>query len=299
MISRMSSDQVVRNFISDLEGNYRALSETQRQVSTGKRVLTPSDDPVGIAIALGLRRDQGATEAWGRNIDDSLTWMNTTDRALGQALDVVQRAQELAVQGGNGTLSSASRALIAAEVETLKSQFVEIGNSSIGGRFIFGGTATDRQPFDPLTETATLPINTSLMSREVAQGSVISVNITADRLQDPPGATPDIFAVLDGLSAALATNDSTGIATALTNFAAHQESISALRGEQAAKINRLELTASRFQAQKIATGEQLSAIEDVDMAQAITDLSMRESVYRAALAVGAKVIQPSLVDFIG
>lgn len=295
----MSSDQVVRNFISDLEGNYRALSETQRQVSTGKRVLTPSDDPVGIAIALGLRRDQGATEAWGRNIDDSLTWMNTTDRALGQALDVVQRAQELAVQGGNGTLSSASRALIAAEVETLKSQFVEIGNSSIGGRFIFGGTATDRQPFDPLTETATLPINTSLMSREVAQGSVISVNITADRLQDPPGATPDIFAVLDGLSAALATNDSTGIATALTNFAAHQESISALRGEQAAKINRLELTASRFQAQKIATGEQLSAIEDVDMAQAITDLSMRESVYRAALAVGAKVIQPSLVDFIG
>ena len=137
------------------------------------------------------------------------------------------------------------------------------------------------------------------MSREVAQGSVISVNITADRLQDPPGPTPDIFAALDGLSAALATNDSAGIATALTNFAAHQESISALRGEQAAKINRLELTASRFEAQKIATGQQLSAIEDVDMAQAITDFSMRESVYRASLAVGAKVIQPSLVDFIG
>lgn len=73
MISRMSSDQVVRNFLSDLEGNYRSLSESQRQVSTGKRVLTPSDDPVGIALALGLRRDQGATEAWGRNIDDSLT----------------------------------------------------------------------------------------------------------------------------------------------------------------------------------------------------------------------------------
>jgi flagellar hook-associated protein 3 FlgL len=299
MISRMSSDQVVRNFMSDLEGTYRALSESQRQVATGKRVLSPSDDPVGIALALGLRRDQGATEAWGRNIDDSLTWMSTTDRALGQALEVVQRAQELTVQGGNGTLSAASRALIAAEVETLKSQFVEIGNSSIGGRFIFGGTATDRQPFDPLTETATLPINTSLMSREVAQGSVISVNITADRLQDPPGATPDIFTVLDGLSAALATNDSAGIATALTNFAAHQESISALRGEQAAKINRLELTASRFEAQKIATGEQLSAIEDVDMAQALTEFSMRESVYRGALAVGAKVIQPSLVDFIG
>lgn len=299
MISRMSSEQVSRNFLADLENDYRSLSRTQRQLSTGKRVMSPSDDPVGIALALGLRRDQGANEAWGRNIDDSLTWMNTTDRALGQALEVVQRAHELAVQGGNGTLSSASRMLIADEVETLKSQFVEIGNSSIGGRFIFGGTATDRQPFDPATETATLPINTNLMSREVAQGSVISVNITADRLQDPPGATPDVFTVLDGLATALRNNDSAGIATALDQFGAHQNNISALRGEEAAKINRLELTASRFQAQKIATNEQLSSIEDVDMAQAITDLSMRESVYRAALAMGARVIQPSLVDFLG
>ena len=298
MISRMASDQVVRNFVSDLDGNYRALSQSQRQVATGKRVLTPSDDPVGISLALGLRRDQGATEAWGRNIDDSLTWLNTTDRALEQGLDVVQRAHELAVQGGNGTLSTDARALIANEVETLKSQFVEIGNSSIGGRFIFGGTATDTPPFDSATETAVVPINTNLMNREVAQGSVISVNITADRLQDPPGATGDIFTVLDNLATAMRNNDTNALGTALTALDVHQDNISALRGEGAAKINRLELTQSRFQAQKIATSEQLSSIEDVDMAQAITDLSMRESVYRSALAVGAKVIQPSLVDFL-
>jgi flagellar hook-associated protein 3 FlgL len=91
MVSRMSSEQMSRNFLADLQGNYRSLADTQRQVSTGKRIITPSDDPVGIAIALGLRRDQRAGEAWSRNIDDSLTWLNTTDRALGQALDVVQR----------------------------------------------------------------------------------------------------------------------------------------------------------------------------------------------------------------
>lgn len=298
MVTRMSSAQMARNFLSDLEGNYRSLSDTQRQVSTGKRILTPSDDPVGIAISLGLRRDQKAGEAWERNIDDSLTWMSTTDRALGQALEVVQRARELAVQGGNGTLSPESRALIAAEVDSLKSQFVEIGNSSLGGRYIFGGTATDRPPFDPATEAATAPINTSLVNREVAQGSVISVNITADRLQDPPGATGDIFAVLTGLSTALQTSDFAGITQSLADLDEHQDNISALRGEGAAKINRLELTASRFQAQKIATGDQLSRIEDVDMAQAITDLTMKESVYRAALATGARVIQPSLVDFL-
>jgi len=298
MIGRMSSDQAVRNFLIDLQGNYRSLSETQRQVSTGKRISSPSDDPVGIAIALGLRRDQGATAAWRRNIDDSLTWLNTTDRALDQALDVVQRAHELAVQGGNGTLSSNARALIAAEVDSLRSQFVEIGNSSLGGRFIFGGTGTTTQPFDPATQAAALPLNAGLINREVAQGSVVSINITADRLQKPPGATPDIFTVLDGLSTALSTDDFAGITGALDDLRAHQESINALRGEGAAKINRLELTASRFEAQEIATGDQLSRIEDADMAEAITDLSMRESVYRSALAVGARVIQPSLVDFL-
>ncbi len=298
MISRMSSDQAVRNFLSDLEGNYRSLSQSQRQVATGKRVLSPSDDPVGIAISLGLRRDQKATEAWGRNIDDSLTWLNTTDRALEQALSVVQRAHELAVQGGNGTLSVQARGLIADEVETLKAAFVEIGNSSVGGRFIFGGTATDVQPFDTVSQTASAPINANLMNREVAQGQVISVNVTADRLQAPPGPAGDIFTVLDGLATAMRTNDSAGMATALDALRAHQTNVSGLRGEGAAKINRLELTASRYETQRIATGDQLSSIEDVDMARAITEMSMRESVYRASLAVGAKVIQPSLLDFL-
>ena len=151
MIGRMATEQAVRNFLSDLRGNYSSLAESQRQVSTGKRILTPSDDPVGVSIGLGLRRDMSATDTWNRNVDDSLTWLNTTDSALGQALEIVQRARELAVQGGNGTLSDASRKLIASEVAGLRGQFAEVGNSSLGGRFVFGGTATDTQPFDPAT----------------------------------------------------------------------------------------------------------------------------------------------------
>lgn len=298
MIGRMSSDQVVRNFLIDLQGTYGSLAQSQRQTSTGKRIMSPSDDPVGVAIALGLRRDQGATEVWRRNVNDSLTWLNTTDGALSQALDVVQRAHELAVQGGNGTLSSAARALIGSEVDSLKSQFVEIGNSSLGGRFLFGGTATSTAPFNPATETMNTPPNTGLLNREVSQGSVISVNITADRLQTPPSGAADIFTELTKLSTALVAGDSAGISAALAAMDKHQANINALRGEGAAKINRLELTANRFDAQQIATGEQLSSIEDADVAKSIMGLTQRETVYRASLAVGARVMQPSLVDFL-
>lgn len=298
MISRMSSGQIAGAYVSDLRGIYSALADAQQAVTTGKRMLRPSDDPVGIALSLGLRRDAASVAAWQRNIHDSLTWLGTTDNSLGQALEVVQKAAELAVQGGNGTLSQEARDLVADAVEGLKSQFVEVGNSSLGGRFIFAGTATDTRPFDPVAEVATAPINTGLVTREVSRGAVVSVNITADRLQGPGGPVPDIFTALDDLAAALRANDSDAISGALDVFDAHMDNISMLRGEVAAKINRLELTSSRFDSQRIATDEQLSELEGVDMAEAIITFGQREIVYKAALAAGARITQPSLMDFL-
>lgn len=298
MISRMSSGQIAGAYVSDLRGIYSALADAQQAVTTGKRMLRPSDDPVGIALSLGLRRDAASVAAWQRNIHDSLTWLGTTDNSLGQALEVVQKAAELAVQGGNGTLSQEARDLVADAVEGLKSQFVEVGNSSLGGRFIFAGTATDTRPFDPVAEVATAPINTGLVTREVSRGTVVSVNITADRLQGPGGPVPDIFTALDDLAAALRANDSDAISGALDVFDEHMDNISMLRGEVAAKINRLELTSSRFDSQRIATDEQLSELEGVDMAEAIITFGQREIVYKAALAAGARITQPSLMDFL-
>lgn len=295
---RISSQQMVLNFLADLERNNALMAKVSREVSTGKSIVTPSDDPVGTTIAMGLRRGQAATGAWRRNIEDSLAWLNTADRALGQALEVVQRARELAVQGGNGTLSADTRKLIADDIRGLASQFVDIGNSSLGGRYLFGGTATNTQPFDPTTQAANLPINTGLVRREVGQGSAVAINITADRLQDPPGATPDFFAIISSLATAVENADTAASGQAMTGLDAHQDNIAALRAESGAKVNRLELTLSRFAAQDIATARQLSMTEDADMAAAITELKMRESVLRATMAVGARVIQPSLMDFI-
>jgi len=298
VINRMSSGQMARAYLGDLHGVHRALADAQQRIATGRSMVRPSDDPVGIAISLGLRRDQAATEAWSRNIADSLTWLNTTDRALGQALEVVQRASELGVQGGNGTLSAEARALIADAVDGLRAQFVEVGNSSLGGRHLFAGTATGTRPFDPATAAAAPPINTGRITREVAQGSTVAINITADRLQGPGGAVPDVLTALGDLAAALRAGDDAGIAAGLDRFAAHQANINALRGEVGANVNRLELTAARFDAQRVATGEQLGMLEGVDMARAIIEFTERETVYKAALAAGARISQPSLMDFL-
>lgn len=299
MVTRIGSQQMARNFLSDLGKTQVAIADLQRQLSTGKRVSDPSDDPVGVALALNLRDDVESVRAWRQNVEDSKSWLSATDDALNNYQDVVQRAHELAVQGSNGTLSADQRTLIGAEVLALRDQIVETGNASFGGRYLFGGTQTNRAPMDAAGPGLTAPVNTNTLNREVGQGQVMSVNVTADRLIDPPGAVPDIFQTLTDLGNALTAGDiQTASAVGISRLDAHIASINSLRGEVGTKINRLELTSSRFDIDDIARQSQLSSIEDADIAKTIMDLQMRQNVLQGSLAVGSRVMQRSLVDFI-
>jgi flagellar hook-associated protein 3 FlgL len=295
MIGRMTVSQTNRDFLADLGTNSRRLDEAQRQVSTGKRISSPADDPLGIAQALRLRQDQASTAAWSSNIDDSQTWLSTTDTALDNATQVLQRARELAVQGANGALSTSARATLANEVQGLLGQMVEIGNTAVGGRSIFGGTKTQSPAFSP---TGSFQGNTGAITRETGPSQVIQVNVTGQQLMGPGGSVSDVFTTLSQLASDLSSSNQTGIQASLSTLDAHITNVNAIRGQVGARVNQLELSKSRFETQGIATSDQLSSIEDVDMAQAITDLKTREDLYRASLGVGGRVLQPSLLDFL-
>lgn len=295
MIGRMTVSQTNRDFLADLGTNSRRLDEAQRQVSTGKRISSPADDPLGISQALRLRQDQASTAAWSSNIDDSQTWLSTTDTALDNATQVLQRARELAVQGANGALSTSARATLANEVQGLLGQMVEIGNTAVGGRSIFGGTKTQSPAF---SSTGTFQGNTGAITRETGPSQVIQVNVTGQQLMGPGGSVSDVFTTLSQLASDLSSSNQAGIQGSLSTLDAHITNVNAIRGQVGARVNQLELSKSRFETQGIATSDQLSSIEDVDMAQAITDLKTREDLYRASLGVGGRVLQPSLLDFL-
>jgi flagellar hook-associated protein 3 FlgL len=300
MIGRMGSQQMIRDFLSNLETNQGRLSVLQNQLSSGKRVNSPGDDPVAVGRALNLRSDQTTHDAWKANISDGLGWLQTTDVGLDNMTKLIQRANELTVQGGNGTLSNEARALLSKEVLALRDQVAEVGNASLGGRYIFGGTATNTAPFSTAPPGLIGPANTGQLNREVGQGQVVGINTTADRLVDPAGATPDLFATLTTISTALLSSDLTTLSNqALTELGDHLNNINSLRGEVGAKINRMELTVARYDLNDISRAQISSEIEDVDIAQAITELKSRESLLRSSMAVGSRVIQPSLVDFLG
>jgi flagellar hook-associated protein 3 FlgL len=294
----MGTTAVSQRFISDLRGSNSRLAEIQRQLSTLKRVNTPSDDPVGVALAMSLRRDVEATEAWRSNAEDGVAWLKTTDTALASGIEVIQRVRELAVQGANGALPQNARNTIALEVEGLTSSLIEVGNTSYGGRFIFGGATYDQSPLDATGAPTTG--NTAAVSREVGRGQVVQINVTIDEFRDPDGAggVPDVFTTLGDLVTALQGGDQAGISAAIADLDEHLENFNDLRGRGAGTQRRLEETLSRSDLIQTNARERIGKIEDVDLAQAITELKTRESGLQAALSVGSRIIPLTLVDFL-
>lgn len=298
-IGRMGTAATSHRFLSDLRGSSSRLAEIQRELSTLKRLNSPSDDPIGISLSMSLHREVEAGSAWAANAEDSVAWIQTTDAALASGIEIVQRVRELALQGANGTLPQSARDTLALEVQQLGASMVEVGNTAFAGRYIFGGAAYDTAPLD--AAGAVTSGNVGPISREVAQGEVVRINVTIDEFRDPDGAggTPDIFTTLSSLDAALQAGDLAGVTAALGELDRHIESFNDLRGRGAGLQRRLEENLSRGALKEINARERLSQIEDVDIAEAITELKTRETGLRAALSVGSRVLPVSLVDFLG
>ncbi|PZE19431.1 flagellar hook-associated protein FlgL [Paenibacillus xerothermodurans] len=296
----MLNNQLLRN----MNSNLTRMQNGQNQLSTGRRINAPSDDPVGMSFSLRYRSELSANEQFDSNLDSAISLMDYTDTMMGQANSVIQRARELAVQGANGTNPQEARETIKSEIDQLYSQMVSIANSQFNGRYIFNGQITDKKPYDEATAQFD-KVDSGDVVFDIGVGVRMSVNKTGDDVfgtaDDPnsPGTNDNIFRVLKDLSAALLpTGTSTDVSNILGRLDACNDRFLAARADVGAKMNRLELAESRLA--DLGTNLQTlqSKTEDADIAEVITNLKMDENVYQASLSVGAKLISASLIDFL-
>jgi flagellar hook-associated protein 3 FlgL len=135
--------------LADLQRANAAVAKASMQVSTGNRLQRPSDDPQAVQKALNLRGDLAATAQYMDTASASQGWAQATDDALSDINDVLQRAREAVVQGGNGTMSQKDRNDIATQIDQLIGQAKASGNATFDGQYIFAGQKTDTAPYDP------------------------------------------------------------------------------------------------------------------------------------------------------
>ncbi len=141
--NKMMSEQVVFN----LQRSMQRYLTLQTNMSTGRRINAPSDDPVGTVRDLNYRTELNDLTQWQKNISQARNWTNNYDTILGDMKDFVSSAREIAVAMADGTYDSAARQASASEVDSIIDQILQMANSELEGRRVFGGNITQRKPF--------------------------------------------------------------------------------------------------------------------------------------------------------
>jgi len=291
--SSMSLRMTMRNLSSSLE----RLQGSQRRLSSGKAIERVSDDPRAATDVLVLRGRIARHDQMDRTADDTRARLAVADQTLLGVSDSMIRAKELAVQASNtGVSDSESRSALAAEVRSLRSQLLSDANTEYLGRSIFGGTAAG-PAYD--AGTGALNGNSTVESRTVAEGVRVASNITGvQAFGDPTSGTGDVFAVLDRLATAIESNDSAAITSEHANLDQSRLRIGSALAEVGQRSAQLIDLGERSAIRRGQLVERLSTIEDVDLAEAVIDVTTFDTAHQAALAAAARAMPPSLAQYL-
>ncbi|SER40812.1 flagellar hook-associated protein 3 FlgL [Gracilibacillus ureilyticus] len=302
---RVTQNMLTNNMLRNLSSSYNSLGKYMDQLSTGKKINRPSDDPVVAMKGMDYRTQVNQLEQFERNIGEVHNWMDNTDSALDKTQKALERLRELAVQGANGTYEEGQRGNIASEVDQLKEHLLEIANTKVNNKYIFSGTQTTgdggNKPFtinDNFSpgddEFFNFAGNNNEVLIEVSSGSKIKVNTSSNEI-----FTEKLFEDLTNFAKELREgDDDEAIGNYISLIDDHIDNNVNARADLGARQNRIDLIENRVEEQTVAAKDMMSKNEDADMEKVIMNLTSQEAVHRAALSAGARIIQPTLLDFL-
>ncbi|WP_163193286.1 flagellar hook-associated protein FlgL [Clostridium thermarum] len=332
---RVTNKMLSTSFLNDMSNNLENLRTLQQQMTSGKEIRRPSDDPFKVARAMQLHSNINTNKQYNENINDTINWLDTTDTALGQAGNVLQRVRELLVSAGNAAYGSEERKAIKDEINEKIEELAQIMNTSFDGKYIFGGTRGTTKPMTTTktgdTDNTKLDFNlldngidkenqknmiAAKLSVEVSQGVSIEYNVTAAEIMSfksedgtDYNLTEILMNIVNHLDGKLndqgeaSESDKEAAAEAITgsDLKAITDAVNNLlkiRSTVGAKQNRMESAKERNEEENFNLTEILSNTEDIDITEKTMEYATMQTVYIASLQTSAKVLQPTLMDYI-
>jgi len=293
--------------LMNLNRNAQQMNNTQTQLATGRKINKPSDDPVGITYSLRYRAELSSNEQYQKNVDSAVSWLEFNDTVLNQAGNVVQRLRELTVQATTGTNPQTALDSINEEVKQLKEQLIDISNSKLNGKYIFNGETYDVKPYDfPSNADGTLD-TTNAASVVTDQGKInfivgesvqLPINVSGNEVFGTATEQDNLFVIMNTVMQALQDGDQKELSNQLDIMDSRMGKILSIRSEIGAKTNRVDLMMGRLDDLGINLTDLQAKVEDADIAELSLKSKIQENIYNASLSVGAKIISPSLVDFL-
>jgi flagellar hook-associated protein 3 FlgL len=298
-ITRMTQNMLSHQSFTGMQTAMDRVAKAQEQLTTGRLINRPSDDPTGATTAMRIRSSLASQQQFVRNADDAVGWLDQTDGTLSTMGDQVTRARDIALQGANtGAMGPEAREALATEVDQIRAGLISSANAQYLDRPIFGGVTLGTKAYNPdgtLADPASIGVGAGVV-RAVAEGARVRVDVEGP---DVFGSSPNsVFDRLAALSTALRTDDQAGISAAVDNLKNDAARIANVRSDIGARTVRVENARSVADDSTLTLTNALSSVENVDLAKATVDLGLQQVAYQAALGATAKVLQPSLLDFL-
>ncbi len=281
-----------------------ALNQTQLesqqaelQISTGKSVNEPSDNPTAAALLVENNDQATFTSGYLQSVSAVQGQLATASSTLASITTALQQVISLGVEGANGTLSDSDRTAIATQLQGIQSQLVSLANTSYQGHYIFAGTATNTVPYlvDNAAPSGVLYVGNSGVNQvSIGTGYKIAVNTPGSQLFSANGN--DVFLAVNNLVQALVNN--TGIGTATNAVSAANSYLSAQTVFYGNAMDQTQSQTTYLNAAKLQIAQQQNTLGGVDMAAAASNLTQAQIDSQAALAAIGKLTQNNLFDYL-
>jgi flagellar hook-associated protein 3 FlgL len=301
-ILRVTQGIIAQRMLNNLQNQSQRILDLQTQLATGLRVNSPSDSPIDARRAINTRSTITKNEQYLRNISIVSPRLEETVTAIQTMSDNLLRARELTIQGANGTNDQVALDAIAEEINQILEAAVNTANHQTGSLYIFGGTRTNTLPYDVTRDAngnitaVTYQGNAEKILVNVGDGLTVPTNEAGSTVFQ---SSQDIFQVLIDIRDNLFAGDRGNLQNArLTELESARQQLSQAQSRVGAIQNRLARTETEIEDFQVQLQELLSDSIDADFADVMINLNMQSNAFQAALSAGARIIQPSLLDFI-
>jgi len=305
MIGRITQQMTSQTMLADINQALDQIDNTQQELSTGKRINQPSDDPYGTSLALQLGNQISDLNSYANNVTDGTGWTQAGNTALSDITNAVQRVRELTVEAANGTQSKSDMQATAAEVNQLIDEIKQDANTQYNGQYVFSGSATGTQPYQSGASDSYAG-NTGTVTREIGPNTPLTISANLSGVlgtgQSTPGQPAGDGLLLNTLrNIADDMQSGNGGSLSANDLKALDSNLNSLTGLTAAVggiSDRLQMASSRIQSLQASDTQALSNTQDADMAKTEISFSTEQAALTAALQAGAHIVQQSLMNFL-
>ncbi|WP_043993679.1 flagellar hook-associated protein FlgL [Leifsonia xyli] len=292
MTMRVTSTTQLLSTQRNLQASKASMGDLYQEGTSGVKIAKPSDDPAGVANLLAVRKQISQNAQYKSNVNDGTGWMKTVDSALTGSADVLSKIRDLVVQAANtGANTPADQNGIVKSIEQLKQNLLTLANTQYLGRSVFAGTSDADTAFD-VKSYAFNGTPGAEVSRRVSASATIPVSADGAAIF----GAGSVFALIDGITTKIAAGRNVG-----SELAAIDSALNVISGAQSAigtDFAQLQQVQLQLGTDTTTLEETRSRIEDADPADVVLRLNAQQVAYQTALAVAAKSIQQTLMDYL-